>query len=287
MENASRHFEIKWLMGPPREVDWISYLAEGMLFDNAKSFLKEGLRVLLGPPASAHSWKLSVVAIQTAVELLAKYRLVSQGGIESIADGAVTYAAFCEGDFRSISYWKVVKRLEEAELVSELDLATIREIQQLRNKLVHFAADPAEADVRRGCLALVQRALCLFADRRGQAGGGMEGHTRTIGSENFRALMRDEDYRDVAVEHVSHCHKVDAIRYCWECENYTLARLSSWESYYCYCCGSGLSERAVGFADCSVCSESYGVYYDPGNPGPDGAYFGKCCDCKTEQWVDG
>lgn len=274
-----------WGATPPEQLDELSQWAASRLFDNARDFLNEGLQLLFAPAPTPSMWKLSVVAVQTAVELLAKYRLVSELGLDSVTEGKVSRSKIQTGDFHSISYAKALQKLRHVEAFNEYDLDVIADVQRLRNKLVHFSADVDSDQVHSICCALLVRALCLFADGDRQDNGEMVDHRRFLTSKNYKQLVASEAYRAEAFDFASDSLDHDKVVRCWNCNNETLGFRSFTENYYCYCCGFSIFSDTVGFARCVHCAVDDGVYFDALNGDGKSLHHGKCGYCDEFQFV--
>ncbi|MGY2438201.1 hypothetical protein [Pseudomonas sp. SDO52101_S400] len=273
------------LEGAPTEYDLMTYWGASSLFQNAKDFLNEGLRLLFAQNQSARSWKLSIVAIQTSVELLAKYRLVDELGIGAILVGNVDSVKLQSGDFQTIPFSKLIKNLEMVENFSDYDLEIIRGVQQLRNKLVHFNVDVSSDYKFSECFALLVRALFLFASKDIWTNGEMSDHSRFLTKKNYENLVASEAFKAEAVDFACDSYDVDEILKCFNCSTESLGFSGGWDIYYCYCCGISVHSEVVSFAKCSSCNEEKGVYFDALNHDANEFHLGKCGYCKEFQEV--
>lgn len=273
------------LEGPPTEHDAMTDWGAKSLFQNANDFLNEGLRLLFAGEQSKSSWKLSMVAIQTAVELLAKYRLVEELGIRSIFSGHVDSTKLQQGSFHTISYSKLIESLKKVETFSDYDLELIGSVQQLRNKLVHFNASSSTDYEYTECFALLVRALFLFANRDNWTSGGMSNYCSFLTKENYDSLISNEAFRAEAVDFAYDSDEIDKVVRCFHCDNNSLGLSDCWDIYYCYCCGISVHSEVVGFASCSNCAIDDGVYFDAMNCDTKNFHFGKCGYCKETQMV--
>ncbi|MBD9612230.1 hypothetical protein IB245_12030 [Pseudomonas sp. PDM02] len=271
------------MVGPPTWKEAVRGQASASLFDNAQAFLNEGLNLLFASNTSKNTWKIAVVAIQTAVELFAKFRLVSECGLEAFVLGNTTYSDFQSGSFRSLGFGKVIEKLEDVEIFDEDDLDIIREVQELRNKLVHFSIETTPQKANLNCLTLLVRALTLFADRHHWNSGEMSDYRRFLTEDNYSRLIFSEDYRAEAYDFASGKLDYSDIFRCWHCENETLGYFDS-ENYYCFCCGFSINSDSVGFTKCAHCGHRDGVYFDSLNLTA-GFHFGKCGYCENKQFV--
>jgi len=258
--------------------------AAELIIANAQDFLNGGLRSLFAADATARDVKIAIVAIQTSVELLAKYRLVREHGLLSIVRGNLPpgdlLASSAAGRLRTIGYGECLKAIREDESFTEMEDELIRQVQDLRNSLVHFAAELDVSEVRMQLAWLLIRALGMFAAGRDRDHGEFENHARFLDPENFRQLVAYEPYRTEAVD--SAIDSVDSIKVyrCWECAVDSLSLRES-ENYFCHCCGLALVSSTVGFTDCGVCGASDGVFFDRLNEN-DGVSLGKCLHCHTK-----
>jgi hypothetical protein len=63
--------------------------AADLILANAIDFLNAGLSLLFSKGATSRKAKVAIVSIQTAIELLAKYRLVKERGLAAIVRGDI------------------------------------------------------------------------------------------------------------------------------------------------------------------------------------------------------
>ncbi|MDZ3826562.1 MULTISPECIES: hypothetical protein [Pseudomonas] len=283
---SAKTWKAMWhLEGPPTEYDFMTHWGATSLLQNATDFLNEGLQILFAKNKSESSWKLSIVAIQTSVELLAKYRLVDELGINSILVGGIDSAKLQAGNFQTTPYSKLIKKLEKVEEFSDYDLEIIRSVQQLRNKLVHFNVESTHDYRYAECFALLVRALFLFASRDIWTNGEMIDHTRFLTKGNYRNLVTNEAFRAEAVDFACDSYDVDKVLRCFNCGTDSFGFSGGWDIYYCYCCGVSVHSDVVDFAQCASCGMEDGVYFDLMNSDVNKFHLGKCGYCKEFQSV--
>lgn len=257
--------------------------ALALLEQNAIDFLNAGLALLFGKSASERDAKLAIVSLQTAVELFAKQRLVVDYGLVSILRGARPggdlLAAAKSGAMRTIGFGEALKVIESDEGFADGDREVITNAQQLRNALVHFAAEVEVSEIRHEMAWLLVRVLAMFAAGQRRDQGEMQSHAQFLEPTNFHALINFGPYRAEAVDCAQDSPDTVDVTRCWECDEDTLSeRLSG--SYFCYCCGFTVEGSAVGHADCVVCNRRKGVLYDPLNQ-VKGVHNGRCLHCET------
>jgi hypothetical protein len=132
-------------MGKEREdEESVNEFGAELLLANASDFLNGAIELLFAKTADQRAAKIAVVSIQTAMELLAKYRLVRSKGAGSIMEGkrpaSITKAYLRKGQFHTLNYNQTLTALEDIEFLNQMDRELMKEVAQLRNKLVHFAA---------------------------------------------------------------------------------------------------------------------------------------------------
>lgn len=257
--------------------------AADLVLANAIDFLNSGLDILFAPTATARQAKTSVVAIQTAVELLAKYRLIRERGIGAIVRGTPPsgnlLAPALSGSLRTIGYGECLKIIRETEAFTPLEEELVGRVQQLRNSLVHFSADVDVDDVRLKLVWLIIRALGMFAAGQERDQGEMQTHARFLDPENFQKLITFRPYRHEAVDSALDSIDTEEVLRCWECGVDALSVRAS-DTYFCHCCGLTADLEAASFTHCVLCGERKGVCYDPLNE-TDGIYRGRCLHCRT------
>ena len=257
--------------------------ADEAVLSNAIDFLNAGLNILFAQSSSAREAKVGVVAIQTAIELLAKYRLVKEKGIRAIVRGVLPSAdlltAARSGSLRTIGYGECLKAIRKDEAFTQMEEELVDRVQQLRNSLVHFAAEIDVHEVRMDVAWLLIRALAMFAAGHERDQGEMQTHARFLDPVNFSLLINFKPYRDEAVDSaLDSIDSVDVLR-CWECEVDAMSVRPS-DTYFCHCCGLTADLGTAEFVVCALCEEAKGVCFDPLNQTND-VHHGRCLHCKT------
>lgn len=252
-----------------------------LVFQNALDFLNSGLKILFDERSTASDAKISVIAIQTAIELLAKYRLVRHFGLSAIIRGSVPegdpLTLATSGRLRTLGYGECLKLIDKDEEFSDSEREMLEGVQQLRNSLAHFAADVEVGNVRLELSWLLVSALGMFAAGTDRDYGEMETHARFLNKANFDRLICFKPYRAQAVDIANDSPDTIEVFRCWECKEDSLALRHS-ENYFCHCCGLAAVTLAAGFADCQHCNRANGVCYDRLNSN-EGFHHGKCLFC--------
>jgi hypothetical protein len=261
---------------------------EYIIRDNACDFLNAGLSLLFNKAADSSDIKLSIVAIQTSIELLAKFRMTRDQGIESIIVGhklpsAPILKSEIDGRFRTISYSECLKSIRLREELTSTDNRLIKELQDLRNALVHFAADIDIAKIRQSTAWLLVRALAMFAAGQDRDVGEFQNYRGFLKEINFAALTNFGPYRAEAVEAAVDSPDSESVFRCWECKEDALSLRGS-GTYFCYCCGLTAVEECATFTDCMLCRENNGIFYDPLNT-TNGFFRGRCLFCESFIWL--
>ena len=260
-----------------------SHNAARLLLSNALDFLNAGLGLLFAEEATRRDAKVAVVTIQTAIELLLKYRLVNENGLSSIVRGNLPkgdlLTAASSGNLYTIGYGKSLRKVMEDESINEIEHQLFKGAQHLRNSLVHFTAQVDVEEVRQEIAWVLIRALAMFAAGPERDHGEMNTHARFLDADNFRRLTSYEPYRAEAVDSAMDNPDSDDVYRCWECGVDALSVRPS-ENYFCHCCGFAVEGEAASFTDCTLCGESSTVLFDPLNE-TDGVHHGRCLGCHT------
>lgn len=254
-----------------------------LVFANALDFLNMGLRILFADEAIPREAKVGVVSIQTAIELLLKYRLIKDGGFSSIVNGSIPegdlVAAASSGRLRTIGYGQSLKIIGQHEGFSETERELFRRVQNLRNALVHFTAEVDVNEVRMELAWVLVGALGIFAAGEEREQGEFQTHARFLDPDVFERLTNFGPYQAQSVDSAIESLDGENVYRCWECGVDALsARLS--ENYFCHCCGLTVIIDAAAFVSCALCGEADGVCFDPLNE-TRGVYRGKCLHCET------
>ena len=258
-----------------------------LVLSNATDFLNAGLTLLFSPNVTSAEAKVAIISIQTAIELLVKYRLIRQFGLSSIVRGNVPEGpiekASREGRLYTIGYSECLKRIQEEEAFSEAERKLVRGLQNLRNSLVHFTADIDVLDVRRDAASLLVRSLSMFAAGAERDDGQFQTHSRFLNDMNFQTLTNYEPYRLGAVDSARSSLDSDEVLRCWACGVDAMSFRPS-DNYFCHCCGLTVLTVAVAYVDCGLCGVQSGAVYDPLNL-TDGFHHGRCLHCGKELWI--
>lgn len=249
---------------------------------NARDFLAAGVNQLFTREASSRDAKLAVVAIQTAVELLAKYRITREVGFSAIVrKGAVSGGDILRSaeqrQFSTLGFDDCLDAVATLEFLGEWERHLIANLQKQRNTLVHFARtiDPEQA--RQSIAGLLVYVLALFAAGQDKDAPQAETHERFLDKDGLKALLCHPEFRAEAFDAASGDQDADAIFRCWNCECETLTRRPS-GTYFCWCCGLTADVGIAAFVDCWQCSREAGVCYDRLNA-TDGTHHGRCLAC--------
>jgi hypothetical protein len=186
-------------------------------------------------------------------------------------------AAALSGSLRTIGFGECLKAIGEAETFTPMEEELVGRVQQLRNSLVHFAADVDLDEVRMDLVWLLIRALGIFAAGQERDQGEMQTHARFLDPTNFQRLINFRPYRDEAVDSALDSIDSEEVLRCWECGVDALSIRSS-DTYFCHCCGLTADLGMASFASCVVCGETKGVCYDPLNE-TGGVHRGWCLYC--------
>lgn len=251
------------------------------LFENARDFLNGGLDLLMSKSVTSRQCKLSAVAVQTSIELFSKYRLAQGHGLQAIMitklGSDIDETTFLDGKFRTIPYSQCLEKIRVEEGLTEIEGELIEKIQQLRNKLTHFAAEIDISETRNDLVWVLIRALAMFAAGSDRDQGEFQDHRRFLDGRNFVALIAFKPYRAEAIDSAHDSFDSEKVVRCWKCLNDTLSLRPS-DTYFCHCCGFTVDSNAVAFADCDKCGHEDGIFYDQNNI-TNGLFLGRCLFC--------
>ncbi|WP_133670226.1 hypothetical protein [Burkholderia pseudomallei] len=265
----------------------ISISAAKQIRDNAVDFLNEGLELLFSDELSSATAKVAVIAIQTAIELLAKYRLVRDAGLQSIIRGDLPgidlERTVKDGNFSTRGFGEILDLVEEIEYLRDDERDLINQLVNLRNDLVHFSSEVVPQEVTIYCAHVLARVLSVFALGEDRDVGEMEDYRRFLSEPNFQRLVNFAPYRAECVDAAYEALAGEKTLKCYLCDNESFCLRTS-QSYFCHCCGFGIGNEAIAFADCSECGSESSVFYDPLNT-TNTMHHGKCMNCQVTQWV--
>ncbi|MBU9663871.1 hypothetical protein KTF22_18515 [Burkholderia multivorans] len=268
--------------GHPVSVD-----AAKCILDNAVDFLNGGLELLFAGDLSSQTAKVAVISIQTSIELLAKYRMVQEEGLQSIIRGKLPSKnlerAVKECNFSTLGFGEVLDLVDAIEGLRDDEKSLINELVGLRNDLVHFSSEIDPESVKLNCVHILARVLSMFALGEARDVGEMEDYRRFLSEPNFQELINFEPYRAETVDAAHESLDGEKVLKCYLCGNESFCLRVS-ENYFCHCCGFRVVSDAIAFATCDVCGSEEGVFFDPLNT-TNNMHYGKCMDCEIYQWA--
>ena len=132
------------------------------LLENAIDFLLSSTEYAQ-KQRNPRAWKYSLIHLASSQELLLKTILEKEHWsllFESV--DKATLEAFQVGDFKSVSFDVLLQRLNNVSRIriAAQDAKYLRDIQDMRNRLLHFAADLNLHQVR----SIVARGINIFLD---------------------------------------------------------------------------------------------------------------------------
>lgn len=127
------------------------------LFASARQFLESAVRIVHGH--DEREWKIALLHITTALELLVKARIAFEDP-HHIACGKVDDLRFDNGDFKSINLDEAFRRLERTTgfALSADQRNALNKLKASRNRSVHFMDSATKEEIR----ALVGFGMSLF-----------------------------------------------------------------------------------------------------------------------------
>lgn len=267
-----------------RETTEAGTLSTDALRENATDFLNAGLDLLFHKRLDQRRGKLALVALQTAVELLVKYRLVQEQGLSSILVKKKTDTVVDLNTVRTITYSDTLEKVEGLEGLLDWDRYVIDEMAAIRNSLVHFTAEIDLERLKLQCNAIACTALAMFAMGQARDHGEMNNYRVFLSESNFRRLTENESYRSEALDAAYDCLDTEGVKHCYKCKCESLSLRVS-DVYFCHCCGFSINKEVVGFADCVLCDSHSMVFYDAYNT-TGVSHYGRCIACEVFQWVE-
>ncbi len=277
-------FSMEITVGRDRKPTCVKY---ERILENAVDFLNGGLELLFASNFSSQTAKVAVVSIQTSVELLAKYRMVREAGLQSIVQGKLPSKnldqAVKEAKFSTLGFGKVLDLVGAIEGLTDDEKRLINELVNIRNDLVHFASEVDPESVKLSCVHILARVLSIFALGEARDIGEMADYRLLLSEQNFNKLINFDPYRAEAVDAALESLDAEKVFKCYMCGNESFCLRAS-ENYFCHCCGFSVVSDAIAFAACDACSSVDRVFFDPLNT-TNNMHYGKCMDCEVKQWV--
>ena len=253
-----------------------------MVLNNALVFLNAGLRLLFLEKTTSADAKVAIVLIQTAIELLLKYRLAKDLGLRIIATPQMLDKDLNElassGELRTIDYTACLRKVCEYEWISDLKQELFLRTQSLRDSLVNFGSDIEVEEIRIELAWCLVGALAIFGAGQERDQGEMQTHRRFLVQDVFDRLTSFEPYRSQAADSAVDDLANEELYRCWECGADALGARES-GNYFCYCCGLTATLEVAKFVSCFMCEKPNGVCYDPLNE-EDGIHPGRCLHCE-------
>lgn len=245
------------------------------LLKNGIDFLNHSLKMVVDPKSDAVQAKLAVVNLQIALELLIKYRLAKDFGLQSICLTDLKTvpdlsSAVAEGKVKTQTYelcrQGILKRLNLEDYERDL----LSQFQRHRNAIVHFSLNVQRDESIVACAHLVLKVIRRILESEPETW-----LKHYLDPTVYKALTDFKPYVDEAVEDA---HTIgEETKLCYECSKETLTLLPNGD-YYCFCCGTHNCSEHVPYADCPFCKGHMCVAYDVLNP-DNGIFQGKCLRC--------
>ena len=252
-----------------------------MVLNNALEFLNAGLRLLFSEKTTSADAKVAIVSIQTAIELLLKYRLAKDLGLRIIATTQMLDKDLNElassGELRTIDYNSCLRKVCEYEWISETEHELFLRTQSLRDSLVNFDSEIEVEEIRIELAWCLIGALAVFGAGQERDQGEMQTHRRFLAQDVFDRLISFEPYRSQAIDSAVDDVANEELYRCWECGVDALGARES-DTYFCYCCGLTATLEMAKFVSCFMCEKPNSVCYDPLNE-EDGIHHGRCLHC--------
>ena len=237
--------------------------------------------------------KFIITDLQMGLELLLKFRLVRDRGLNKILASNRTarsdIAEIKSGAINTLGFGKCLETIMKIEDFSPYELGLLKQFQTLRNAVVHFGADVDPKDILVAASHLVLKPLqCIvygthpesqFVPRGVPIAGPRESY---IDQQILCRLIRFPPYVEEA-ERDAQASDGFGVELCWACSNRTLV-VQVTDDLYCFCCGETSSEGSVGWADCFKCGKPRGVVFDALNE-QDNVHTAKCLDCGCREGI--
>ncbi|MBA8867151.1 hypothetical protein FHW11_004340 [Pantoea agglomerans] len=259
-----------------------------LIFQNSTDFLNAGIEILAKGKVSKSFAKLALLSIQTSVELLAKYRLAADSGLD-----AIKFKTKNSAQFRTKNFSDVIKIIdEEYGEISEYEKEVFFEVASIRNDLVHFSSSVEPKEIEGKCLHLLSISLPIFAMAEKRDEQEMSDYRWFLSPISFKFLINNEMYRAEAIDNAYAFLGTEGsgLNYCPNCKCESLLLRES-EINFCHCCGYTIGDDIIKFSKCSICFE-HSVAYDYLNEQSgceygehSGLFYGRCIKCDEVQWV--
>ncbi len=189
------------------------------LLKNGTDFLNHSLKMVVDPKSDAVQAKLAVVNLQIALELLIKYRLAKDYGLQSICQTdlknvADLHSAVAEGKVKTKMYevcrQEILKRLNMEDYERDL----LSQFQRHRNAIVHFSLNVQRDESIVACAHLVLKVIRRILESEPDTW-----LKHYLDPAVYSALIDFKPYVDEAVEDAHTIGKTTKL--CYECSKET------------------------------------------------------------------
>lgn len=260
------------------------------VFDNSTDFLNVGIEILFRKNGDVRYAKVAILSIQTAIELLAKYRLAYDGGLD-----AIRLKTKNTDKFKTINYWDVIKKIgKEYHELGDYEKEIFLEMAELRNNLIHFSGDINPECLKDTCMALLCAAFPVFSMGEKRDEHEMKDYRWFLTEENYNFLINNATYRAEALDNAyASSYNLSIVERCYNCHCESFSLRDS-DVYFCHCCGFTIDKEIIDFCECSICHQRH-VAYDTLNEQSGiefegfrsygGLFYGRCISCDEVQWV--
>lgn len=244
---------------------------------NGFDFLSFGLRLILEPSVDEKDLRVAVANIQIGVELLIKYKIAKDKGLQEICTTDLSSLTNVQiedmaelGTLKTFKFETCKHKFISNTSIGEYERNLIDRFQRLRNSIVHFGAVlPRELTIAE-CSHVVLKVV-----RRIIADDGSTHLADYLSQDVYKSLIKFPQYINEAVDDA---HKFgEDVRLCFECKNETLTTVHD-EFHYCFSCGFFVFEKHAPYIDCPYCKGHKTAVYDSLNSS-DGIFRGKCISC--------
>lgn len=248
------------------------------LLEHGFDFLTFGLRLVLSPTATPTDTKVSVANIQVGLELLIKYRLARDHGLQHICQTDLSCLSNAQieanaeaGAIRTKKFEWCKQAFVGANAISGYERDLIDRFQRLRNAIVHFGVELPRDETISACAHVVLKVVRRIVEAEADPW-----LSRYLSQDVYQALIQFPSYVAEAVDDAYESGK--DVRLCFECNNETLTTLPG-DDHYCFSCGFRIFTEHAPYIDCPYCEGHRTAVYDSLN-NDNGIYRGKCVSCE-------
>jgi ribosomal protein L37E len=275
--------------------DNLENLLAKTLAESCRAYIRHGAEHLFAKAPTQDDLLQAILNMQGSMEVMAKLYQLKTNGWKSILEKkhhsepeAELIIKLNSGKLRTTGYEVSKKHLIKRRELEELDEELLAKLQGYRNAIAHLGLPALPAGIKDEIKQLMVRVLNALA-WEALAGRWTEiflenRSSIVLGPELFAKVMADKSYVNEAIKLSD--EKSSRVRNCPECWKPTFGEVEIRDTaVLCFCCGYGLAEMMVKFAQCPICEGENNLFYDASNAGNMNLVGAICLDCRQKMDV--